>query len=250
MLRSPRKDRGRRPRPGNTWYLWIVVAVVVLAGLFMLARTLSIAPPAAVIIPVLASAKPDLETMTRMLGDIDIDPTLAAGMPGDLSDRFRAVDSLIAIHDWPAALELLRRLPRPTTGASKAVIEEYAGYCQYRSASPDRALHSFRQAMAADSSLNAARQFRLAFAAGYLFQSHGYADSALAMYSSVSRFASTDLVAPLRPALVNNLALAHEATGDTARAFELYAEAAALVDTTADTPSARVVRDNLRRLVR
>ncbi|MFO7675435.1 MAG: hypothetical protein R6X12_03855 [bacterium] len=224
-----------------------MVAVVVLGGLFMLARTLSTAPPPAVIIPVLSSASPDLEAITRMIGDIELPAA------GQRPQGLVAVDSLLTVRDWPAALERLARMLKPAHGATAAVLHEYVGFCHYHSGSLDRALHSFRQALAADSGHAANRQTRLGFAIGYLFQSRGFADSALESYSAArANLAATvlDDVDPLLLALYNNLALAHEVTGDTAGALAFYASAAELVDTTADAPSSRTVRDNLRRLAR
>ncbi|MFO7638803.1 MAG: hypothetical protein R6X14_05840 [bacterium] len=259
MAKTRKNNRGgssaprrRRVKSGgiSSWYLWIVVGVLILAGLFMLARTLSTAPPTKAILPVLASNRPDLEALTRMVGDIELDSGIAAGLTEELRERYVTVDSLIGLGDWPAALERLPKLPRRPAGEEAAVREEYAGVCHYRAVRPDHALNSLREAAAADSGRDRARQFRLAFAIGYLFQSRGFPDSALAPYATARFFAPADSLDRRLPAVLNNLALAHELTGDTAAALELYDAVTALVDTSVDTRSARVVRDNLRRLAR
>jgi len=228
---------------------------VVLVALYGLARTLSTTPPSAVILPILASNSQDLEALTRMVGDIELDSSPTENLPEELAGRLASVDSLIALGEWHPALDRLRRLRRPPEGSAKAVIEEYAGFCHYRSVRPDHALHSFREAMAADSGRDRERQFRLAFAAGYLFQSRGFADSALALYSTARYYAPAppeepDSAPGILAALLNNFGLARETTGDTAAALELYRSAAAMVDTSVDDPGARTVRDNLRRLSR
>lgn len=252
--RKPGNPQPRRPRVRTSGisplYLWIIVGVLVLAGLLMLARTLSTAPPREVILPVLSSNPLDIEALTDMVGEIELDTVLSEGLDEELKERFRAVDSLIALNDWHEALERLRRMPRTDDGESNAIIEEYNGFCLYRAIRPDHALNSFRKAAAADSGRDPDRQIRLAFAAGYLFQSRGFADSALTVYGTALRFVPADEPVPLSAALYNNLALAYEATGDTAAAVPFYRAAAGLVDTTADTPSARTVRDNLRRTAR
>ena len=243
----PRKRRLRSDGV-SAWYLWVIVGVLVLVGLFMLARIMSTAPPREVILPLLASNPLAIATLTAMVGDIELDSGLTDHLPEELRARLRPVDSLIALGNWPEALEHLRKLPRTDDGETSAVIEEYTGYCLYRSVRPDHALHSFRRARAADSSRDRGRQLRLAFAAGYLFQARGFADSALIAYADARRQAPTDSLDSRLPAVLNNLALAYETTGDTGAAFQLYESVAALVDTNADSPSARVVRDNLRRL--
>ncbi|MBN2538274.1 hypothetical protein JXB37_08375 [candidate division WOR-3 bacterium] len=244
--RPDRRRAGKKKREFPGWVLWAIIGVVAVFALVMLARTLTTATNPDIIIPVLASANPDLTALTRMMGDIEPD-TAGFQPPEDLAPRFLVVDSLVAERDWPTAIDRLRSLVKPAPADKLAYVHELLGYCYYQSAAPDRALNEFRKEIAAAGS-NSSRQFRAAFCAGYLFQSRGFADSALVFYQQARHFAPEDSADPLLPATLNNLGLAYEATGDSTAALTAYGAAAALLDTTADSRAARVLRDNLRRL--
>lgn len=247
MARKRSANRRAKPKsefPG--WVLWVVVGVVVVFALFMLARTLTSSTSTNVIIPYLSASDRDLTALTRMMGEI-LPETAQPDLPEELLPRFRQVDSLLTERNWPAAIERLRGLVKPTPEDKVAVVHELLGFCYHQSASPDRALNEFRLELAAAPG-DSTRQFRAAFCAGYLFQSRGMADSALVLYQQARRFAPGDTAEALVPALLNNLGLAQETLGDTAAALAAYVEAAALVDTGSDSRAARVLRDNLRRL--
>lgn len=241
---APRRTKGKSEFPG--WVLWVVVGVVVIFALFMLARTLTSSTNTNVIIPYLSTNDRDLTALTRMMGEI-LPDTTRSGLPEELMPRFRAVESLLTERNWPAAIERLRGLVKPTPEDKVALVHELLGFCYHQSASPDRALSEFRMELATAPG-DSTRRFRAAFCAGYLFQSRGMADSALVFYQQARPFAPIDTSQTLVPALLNNLGLAQETVGDTAAALAAYHEAATLVDTTVDSRGARVLRDNLRRL--
>ena len=241
-----KKGKGGFHPPG--YMLWIVIGVVAVGLIVFLSQLLSRATPPEPLIPVLATANPDLTTMTRMLGDIERDTTAVLGMPGETEEGFRVVDSLIAERNFPDAIERLRKLRKTVPEDKVSVVHDYLGFCYARSASPDRALREFRDVMDEADPESATEQYRAAFCAGYLFQSRGFADSALAFYGHAKHHAAPDTADKMYPALLNNLALSLETSGDTAAALAAYQEAARYVDTTADERRARVLRDNLRRL--
>jgi tetratricopeptide (TPR) repeat protein len=243
-----RQGKGGFHPPG--YMLWIVVGVVVVGLIVFLSQLLSRAAPSEPLIPVLATANPDLTTMTRMLGDIERDSTAVQEMPEEATEGFRVVDSLIGERNFPDAIERLLKLRKTVPEDKVAVIHDYLGFCYARSASPDRALREFRDAMDEADPEAATEHYRAAFCAGYLFQSRGFADSARAFYDHARHHAVPDTADRLYPALLNNLALSLEAAGDTAAALAGYEEAALYVDTAADERRARVLRDNLRRLAR
>jgi tetratricopeptide (TPR) repeat protein len=247
-----RKNRSKRQKKSDlpSWMLWVIGGIVALVMLFILARNISTAPPRAVIIPVLSSANPDLETRTRMLGDVELDRAPVAGMSEENRARFAEIDSLIELRDWPAALNLLPGMLNAVAPDRVTVVHDYLGFCYHQAARPDHALFEFREGMNLAGSDRPDLQYRLAFCAAYLFQGRGLADSALAFYNLARHYIPADSADPLLPALLNNYGLAQEATGDTVGALAHYLDAARLVDTTADTRDARVVRDNIRRLSR
>jgi len=245
------KSRRRSDRRGSVArgpWVWVVGAVVVLVALFFLARTLSTAPTEAPPVPVLANAAPDLTALTRMLGDIGVDSTRAADLPEDVRAQLGRVDSLVTERSWYDAIELLRRLRKSTPPDRAAFLHDYLGYCHHQAAHPDRALLEFRRALEAAGPGDSLLRYRIAFCVGYLFQSRGFADSALAFYSYARGAAHPDSTDPLLPALLNNLGLAREYLKDRAGARELYLEAARHIDTSGTTSTGRTLRDNLRRV--
>ncbi len=251
MAKKKGRRTGGKTQVQGIW-LWVVVIVVALGVLFMLARTLSSSVVEVPPTPILATANPDLTAITRMLGDIEQDTAGSAFLPEKVRSQSGRVDSIIGERDWPEAIKLLRKLlketPSDRTDALSA-LHACLGFCYHQSSSPDRALNEFRRAL--DWAGPDAPEFRsrMAFYAGYLFQRRGFADSAEAYYVT-ARHLTSDPFNPLLPALLNNLGAAREALQDTSRALEYYIATARLIDTTADTRSARILKDNIRRLTR
>ena len=223
-------------------FLWITVGVVVIVVLFMLARILSTSTMDVAPIPILATADPDLISLTRMLGDVELD---TAATPTRLAE----VGPMIAERNWNGALGILRKKLKHAPAGSAGLIHAYIGYCYNQSTRPDWALKEFRKALETTDSNPAELNTRMAFYAAYLFQSHGYADSAEAYYIK-ARHMIPDSANILLPQLLNNLGLAHEALADTGRAIEYYLAASRYIDTTEHTRPARTLRDNIRRLNR
>jgi len=253
-----KKNRQSKPQPKpkkrkkgsklQGFWLWIVGGIVVVVALFMLARTLATSTGHVPPTPMLSLQSRDLATVTRMLGDIERDTAEVGGLPEEIRTRFEDVDSVIGDGNWPEAIKLLRGLNKSVPEDNLGVYHDYLGFCFYKSASPDYALAEFRSALktaGSDPELEA----RMAFCIGYLFQSRGYADTALVLYDLARQASGEQLQAMwFAPALLNNLGLASEVTGDTARAIELYGAAATLLDTTGTDRASRTLRDNIRSL--
>lgn len=228
---------------------WAVVAVVGGFMIFFLIRSITSRTDDAPPLPLLSGATADLTSMTRTIGDIEIDSATRALFPSDIGLRLTSADSLVREGKWPEASSHLRGLLRSANGGDAAAIRAYLGYCYYRSASPDYALAQFRNSfLLADSALPSLTPW-LAFSIGYLFQSRGFADSAIGWYEAAHRSPPTGRPA-LLAAVVNNLGVACEILGDTARAVEMYAQAEAGTDTTENGRSTRTIRDNLARVRR
>lgn len=256
MARKKNRAAKSRPRSKNRrkggkvqgFWLWIVVGIVAVVALFMLARTLATSTGYVPPTPMLSLASRDLAMVTRMLGNIERDTALVPGLPDEVRTRFKGVDSVIAEGNWPEAIRLIRGLNKSVPEDNLEVYHDYLGFCFYKSASPDFALAEFRSALRTagrDPELEA----RIAFCIGYLFQSRGFADSALVMYARAQQALGERAAAePIAPALFNNHGLAREASGDTAEAIELYSTAAMLLDTTGTDRASRTLRDNIRRL--
>jgi tetratricopeptide (TPR) repeat protein len=241
-----REKPGWRKRQIPGIWMWVVIGVVVLASLYFLARTLSHVTTEPPPVPVLATAKEDLVSLTRMLGDIEQDTTGLGLLPEQVRTQLRVVDSLAVERNWQETVNNLRRLLKSAAPDKAAALHAYLGFCYYQAASPDRSLYEYRKALLASDSTALAG--RTAFDIGYLFQSRGLADSA-EQYYAAARAVLPDS-SPLRAAVLNNLGVLSEKTRDTARAREYYVAAAELTDTALDTRPARTLRDNLRRVTR
>ncbi|UCG42898.1 MAG: hypothetical protein JSU73_13735 [candidate division WOR-3 bacterium] len=246
---QPRPKNRRKGGKVQGFWLWIVVGIVVVVALFMLARTLATSTGRVPPTPMLSLQNRDLTTVTRMLGDIERDTAGIEGLPDEVRTRFEDVDSVISEGNWPEAIGLIRGLHKSVPEDNLDVYHDYLGFCFYKSASPDYALAEFRSALGTADTADPELEARMAFCIGYLFQSRGYADSALAMYALARQALGEELLTTaLAPALLNNYGLAREASGDTAGAVELYDAAALLLDTTGTDRASRTLRDNIRRL--
>ena len=122
------------------------------------------------------------------------------------------------------------------------------GFCDHEADNLDRSLQAFRKSLTADSSPTEAAP-QLQFSIGWMFQSRGYQDSAIAYYSRALRSAP-ESARLLRAEAANNAGVAYEVLKDTSAAGSAYREAAALLDTTEYPKESKVVRENLARLAR
>jgi tetratricopeptide (TPR) repeat protein len=197
-------------------------------------------------IPLLSTAKNDLISLTRMLGDVKLDSGTRAMFPSRLGARLAGPDSLFAQRRWYDALEALSRALKGASRSDSALLYAYMGFCDYEAGNMDRALLSFRKSLARDSSPNGLAP-RLQFSVGWLFQSRGYQDSAIAYYSRARR-TLPDSARVLRAAAANNSGAAYEVSGDTSLAMAAYRDAAALLDTVAYSRESKTIRENQSRL--
>ena len=241
--------RQKRPakkfRLPNSVVQWGIVGVVVVVLIFLVVGALSRPPSEPAPIPLLTNAKPDLISITRMLGDVKLDSGIRTLFPEEMSARFVGPDSLYAQRRWYDALTALNNMLNRATRPESAAIRAYMAFCWYDADNLDRSVQSFRRSMGEDSSPTGTAP-RLAFSVGWVFQSRGYQDSAVAYYSRARRFLP-DSARLLRAQATNNAGAAFEALKDTAAAGDAYREAAALLDSTAYPKETKTIRENLTR---
>ena len=256
--------RQKRPEkkfriPGSV-IQWGIVGVVAVVLVVLVVGALSRPPAEPAPIPLLADARNDLISMTRMLGDVALDDRTHAVLRQRLGAQLDGPDSLFAERRWYDALNALNKMLKGANRPESAAIRVYMALCDYESDNLDRSLQSFRKSLAADSS-QAGIASRLWFYAGWLFQSRGYQDSAIAYYSRVRSLTKADEVAAeyqvtpdparlLRIEATNNAGVAYEVLRGTGSAAAAYREALALLDTSAYPKEAKAVRENLARVMR
>jgi len=243
-IRQKRPKKKFRVPPSVTQ--WVIVGVVVVVLIVLVVGALSRPPAEPAPIPLLSTAKGDLISMTRMLGDVTLDSSTRALFPSELRARFVGPDSLFAQRRWYDALTALDKVLKGATRPESAAIRAYMAFCDYEADNLDRSLQHFRKSLAADSSPSGIAP-RLQFSIGWMFQSRGYQDSAIAYYSRV-RQALPDSARLLRASTVNNAGAAYEVLKDTSSAAAAYNEAAALLDTIVYPKETKTIRENLARL--
>jgi tetratricopeptide (TPR) repeat protein len=177
---------------------------------------------------------------------VALDSSTRALLPEGLDARLAGPDSLFAQRRWYDALTALDKMLKRATRPESAAIHAYMGFCDYEADNDDRSLQYFRKSLAADSNPTGIAP-RLAFAIGWMFQSRGYQDSAVAYYARARRILP-DSARLLRAEAANNAGAAYEVLKDTAAAGSAYREAAALLDTIVYQKESRTVRENTARL--
>ncbi|MBM3313760.1 hypothetical protein FJY70_04105 [candidate division WOR-3 bacterium] len=244
--------RQRRPekkfRIPSSAVQWGIVGAVAVVLVVLVVGALSRPPADPGPIPLLSTATEDLISLTRMLGDVGLDSVVRSSLGATLGDRLTGPDSLLAQRQWSEAITALNRLLGRATHSESAAVHALAGLCYYEADLPDRSLQSFRKSLAADT---ASPSFvsRLRFYIGWLFQSRGYQDSALAYYSRL-RPAGSGADGLLAASAGNNAGVAYEVLKETTAAMTAYREALALLDTLAYAKQARTVKENLARVTR
>ena len=228
---------------------WGIIGIVVAVVIFLVAGSLTRTPAEPPPIPMLSSAQRDLVSLTRMLGDVELDSAVRRMFPAGLDARLVGPDTLFEQKKWLDAIGQLDKLVKKSAAEDLPALRAYSGVCFYQAASLDRAVQQFRKGLAKAESTGSPLKPWLAFSAAYLFQSRGYQDSAVAYY----RLAQQSLGEPsgtLRIRVLNNVGVALEVLKDTAAAGTALRQALALTDSAADPKTARLVRDNLGRLSR
>jgi tetratricopeptide (TPR) repeat protein len=242
----------RQKRPAKKFTIpsgvvqWGIVGLVVVVVIGLVVGALTRPPTEPAPIPMLSTVKPDLISVTRMLGDVKLDGSFRALFPAELNARFVGPDSLYAQRRWYDALGALNKMLGRATRPESAAIRAYMAFCWYDADNLDRSLQSFRRSFAEDSNSTGIAP-RLAFAIGWMFQSRGYQDSAVAYYAR-ARQALPDSVRLLKASAANNAGAAYEVLQDTAAAGSAYREAAALLDTIEYPKETKTIRENLSRL--
>jgi tetratricopeptide (TPR) repeat protein len=238
--RPPKKFR--IPNSVIQWgIIGVVGAVLVVLVVSALTRPSEPAP-----LPLLSTARNDLISLTRMLGDVVPDSSTRALFPSSLSARLAGPDSLFAQRRWYDALAALNRMLKGVSRPESAALYAYMGFCDYEAGNMDRALGSFRKSLVKDSSPNGLAP-RIQFSIGWLFQSRGYQDSAIAHYAR-ARSILADSAYLLSAEAANNAGVAYEVLKDSTSAKAAFNEAAAMLDTIAYSREAKAVRENLARL--
>jgi tetratricopeptide (TPR) repeat protein len=241
--------RQKRPakkfRIPNSVIQWGIIGVVGVVLVVLVVGALT-RPSEPAPLPLLSTAQNDLISLTRMIGDVVPDTSIRALFPGDLDARLAGPDSLFGQRRWYDALTALNRALRGVSRADSAAIYAYMGFCDYEAGNMDRALLAFRQSLARDSGPDGLAP-RIRFSIGWLFQSRGYQDSAIAYYSRARRILP-DSTRLLEAEAANNAGVAYEVLKDTSAATAAYDAAAALLDTVAYPGEAKAIRENLARL--
>jgi tetratricopeptide (TPR) repeat protein len=240
--KRPEKKLFRIPSGVVQWGIVGIVAVVLVA---LVVGTLSRPPAEPGPVPLLSTAKTDLISVTRMLGDVTLDSSARALFPEELGVRLAGPDSLFAQRRWYDALHALHAMLKSASPPESAAIHAYMGFCQHEADNLDRSLQSFRKSLAADSSPTGLAP-RLAFSIGWLFQSRGYQDSAVAYYARARRVLPDSAVL-LKASAANNAGAAYEVLKDTAAAGVAYREAVALLDSAAYPKAMKTIRENQAR---
>lgn len=243
---SSNRNTGRQ-----TIWMWIIGGVVLAAMLFMVARTMSTAPAIPMPPQRVNPAKTDLNTYTRMVGEPGIDTTLRYSIARRSLTILAQIESMVSNRELRDAVARMQRMTvRPQLSLSEqALLHGYTAICEYELANPNAALVSLTKGLAlatGDDSATSELKTWLAFQAGWLFQYHGFIDSAREYYSLALQTAPA--ASRLRPLLFNNLGVALEAAGDSTGAADAYRSAVALTDTTTRTRCSERIRDNLHRL--
>jgi tetratricopeptide (TPR) repeat protein len=244
----------RQKRPAKKFRIpsgvvqWGIVGVVAVVLIALVVGALSRPPADPAPIPLLSTAKTDLISVTRMLGDVKLDGGTHASLQEELGARLVGPDSLFAQHRWYDALTALSRMLKGATRPESAAIHAYMAFCDYEADNLDRSLQHFRKSLAGNTGPGAIAP-QLAFFIGWMFQSRGYQDSAVAYYAQALK-ALPDSFRLLRASAANNAGAAYEVLKDTSASGSAYREAAALLDTTEYPRDAKVVRENLARLAR
>jgi tetratricopeptide (TPR) repeat protein len=227
---------------------WGIVGVVAVVLVVLVVGALSRPPAEPAPIPMLSTARTDLISVTRMLGDVKLDSSTHAWLEERLGARLVGPDSLFAQRRWYDALTALNKMFRGATRPESAALKAYVGFCDYEADNLDRSLQALRKSLAADSNQTEIAS-RLQFSIGWMFQSRGYQDSAIAYYTRARRGAP-DSARLLRAEAANNAGVAYEVLKDTPAAGTAYREAAALLDTIEHPKELKTIRENLARLAR
>jgi len=225
---------------------WAIVGVVAVALIVLVVQALSRPPAEPGPPPLLSSAQNDLISITRMLGDVALDSSTRALFPDEQTAGLAGPDSLFAQRRWYDALAALTKILKGAPRSDSATMLAYMAFCHFEADNLDRSLQSFRKSLAADTG-PAELASRVRFSIGWMFQSRGYQDSAVAYYARVRR-ALPDSARLLKASAANNAGVAYEVLKDTAAAEAAFREAAALLDTLAHPKQTKLIRENLARL--
>ncbi len=250
--RSIRKERPKKKfRIPSAYVQWGVLGLVGAGVLFVVARSLCRPPAEPTPLPLLSQAHTDLTTVTRLLGDVTFDSATRALFPAYLSNDMATTETLAEQQRWHDAIAEIKRLLKKAGPYEAAALHGFAGYCYHEAASPDWALREFRLGLAAARASSSELGPWLSFCVGFLFQSHGFADSCIPYYLEADSTSRVTGPATGRPAwtalLANNLAVAYESLKDSTHARELFRLALSALDTLTDRRAVRLVSENLAR---
>jgi tetratricopeptide (TPR) repeat protein len=235
----------RIPKSVTQWGLVGIVAAVLIV---LVGRSLLRPPGEPAPIPLLSTAKTDLISLTRMLGDVALDTATRAQFPEGLNARLTGPDTLVAQSRWFDAVNALLPMLKGMTAAESAAVFAYAAVCQYEAANLDNSLHMFRKSMKTGGQSPVSRLGPwVAFNVAFLFQSRGYQDSAIAWYARARRMLGSS-TSPLRAHSANNVGVAYEVLRDTLAAGAALREALTLLDSIACPKETKTARKNLMRI--
>ncbi len=246
----PKKNK--KPKSGlsirNLW-LWVTVGVVAIVFLLFLARILSQPPKNEPERKTAELTKVDLGAYTRMLGRVYLDTAVRAALSPELNRQLASIDTMLENRELRDAIarltKLLQKKEIKRDNVSQAVLHGYIGFAYNELAQPQMALVEFQKGLDITSALSEPAASRiigwLAFNAGYTFQYYSYPESALVYYHQAERSLSQQgTISPeFAGALLNNLGVAAELTGDSTAARDAFLRATTYIDTTIPTEAAQ-----------
>ncbi|NPV14439.1 hypothetical protein HPY86_05860 [candidate division WOR-3 bacterium] len=246
----PKKNK--KPKSGlsirNLW-LWVTIGVVAIVILLFLARILSQPPKNEPERKTVELAKVDLIAYTRMLGRVYLDTTLRTVLSPELNRQLASIDTMFENRELRDAIarltKLLQKKEIKRDNVSQAVIHGYIGFAYNELAQPQVALVEFQKGLDIARVLSEPAASRitgwLAFNIGYIFQYYSYPESALVYYHQAERSISVQdtAIKEFAGALLNNLGVAAELTGDSTAARDAFLRATIYIDTAIPTDAAQ-----------
>jgi hypothetical protein len=196
--------------------------------------------------PVLKAKTEDLKTYARMLDSVAIEPELLSNAPDAVLRELSRADTMSANGETRDAIARLDRIAQRIKTPGRAFILARIGLLHHQLRDNSATVLAFEQALTDADSLLAAR---LSFNVGFLFQHHGQPDSARTYYLRTQAVLKAKaapgepyLTVPYLAGLLNNLGVA---LSDKPAALDYFRQAAAVLDTLAQTRDASRLLDNL-----
>ncbi len=240
-------------RLNNRWLLGIA-GLIIIFMLFFLARILSRVPPVEPEHKPIEITRQDLDAYTKMLGRVELDTISIAQLPPDLQQVFKQALKMINHRELKDCIYRLTKMLGKRTVEERALIKLFIGFSYYELGEPVSALNAFKEGLElsglSETQIYHRTVAQLAFNTGYIFQLYAQPESALYYYrqSEKTVIPQTTADSLLMGIILNNSAVASEATGDTSTARQLYTSALNYLNNIGAEEEATKVEKNLQRL--